>query len=237
MGKLHAALLIVSLLLTIGALAVVENNAGAEEGSRAGLFIQLDDGMLTVKASEVPHREILEGLARTLGFDLVVAGPLDTPRSLDLQGKLWEEVLKKALSPASWTFVYGDAPGSSRPVKVVVFPPRAEDGSPSSGLPTASIHAPAKRPFRVDSQLSPTQRKDELPALQEQLVKALDARDQLSALHAIATRGGPEDLVQALSQLSGQPEDIRELRNALEGQTEDVRQAIQEMLGAIAQEP
>src|SRR2546422_4409242 len=67
-----------------------------------GLFIQMDAGLLTVKAQAVPQRQILEGIAQALHVELIMAGPLAERKSLDLERQPWEDVLKKAVAPASW---------------------------------------------------------------------------------------------------------------------------------------
>jgi len=205
---------------------------GAEEGSHPGLLIQMEGGLLTVKARDIPHRQILEGLARRLGFELIVGGPLDEPRSLELHGKPWEEALKKALHPASWVLVYEPAPGRSRLAKVMVFPLPAEKASPSSPVPTALVRTPAKPVVQGERPVSAKEKKARVEALKEQLLEAEDAQNQAAALYDLATLGGAEEVVQAMFQLGGQ-QAVQELQEALEGQTEEVRQAVQDMLGTL----
>src|SRR5919109_2569497 len=101
---------------------------GTGEGSSGNLIIRMEQDMLTVKANEVPQRRILEGLARRLKFELIIAGPLEDRRSLDIEGRPWEEVLRRALSPASWAFFYDSSGGEPRLAKVFVFPAK-EGGS------------------------------------------------------------------------------------------------------------
>jgi hypothetical protein len=96
-----------------------------DERSPTGVVIQRDQERLTVKARDIPHRHILERLAQQLGFDLTIVGALETRRSLEIEGQPWEEALKRALSPASWAFVYEPAAGRHRLVRVLVVSPDA----------------------------------------------------------------------------------------------------------------
>ena len=78
----------------------------SENSKPGGLFIEVDGPLLTVKAKDVPHREILRGIAERLNFELVIYGSLEERYSLELEHRPWENALKKALFPASWTFIY-----------------------------------------------------------------------------------------------------------------------------------
>ena len=92
------------------------------EGGPGQLFIQLEEERLTVSAREISHRRLLEELARQLNFELILAGPLEQPRSLEIKGQPWEQALKTALAPASWAFIYESAAGRPRLSKVFVLP-------------------------------------------------------------------------------------------------------------------
>ena len=76
------------------------------EGGPGQLFIQLEEERLTVSAREISHRRLLEELARQLNFELILAGPLEQPCSLEIKGRPWEHALKTALAPAGWAFIY-----------------------------------------------------------------------------------------------------------------------------------
>src|SRR5439155_15860627 len=54
------------------------------EGGPGQLFIQLEEERLTVSAREISHRRLLEELARQLNFELILAGPLEQPHSLEI---------------------------------------------------------------------------------------------------------------------------------------------------------
>lgn len=226
MKKRSAAWLAASLLSSMCTLATVESGVTAEEASRTGLLIRMDGELLTVKAKDIPHRQILEGLAKSLGFDLIIEGPLAGPRSLELQGERWE-VLKKSLHPASWAFLYEPTRGGPRLAKVVVFPPKIETDS--------SVQAHANPSVEPQPPSSLIEKEDQLEALKEQLTASEDAREQLSALHGIATLGSPADLVQALSHLAGE-QVVEGPQEAVEGETEELRHAIQEMWEAVSSE-
>jgi hypothetical protein len=94
-----------------------------------GLFIRIDGALLTVKAKEIPHRQILEGIAKWLNLELIIAGPLEERQSLELEGRPLEEALKRAIFPASWAFIYGSAAGEPRITKVFVLPPQPNKGT------------------------------------------------------------------------------------------------------------
>jgi hypothetical protein len=92
------------------------------EGGPGQLFIQIEGERLTVSAREISHRRLLEELARQLNFELILAGPLEQPRSLEIKGRPWEQALRMALAPASWAVIYESVAGRPRLIKVVVFP-------------------------------------------------------------------------------------------------------------------
>jgi hypothetical protein len=94
------------------------------EGGSGQLFIQLEEKRLTVSAREISHRRLLEELARQLNIELIFAGPLEQPRSLEIKGWPWEQALKTALAPAGWAFIYESVAGRPRLIKVVGFPPQ-----------------------------------------------------------------------------------------------------------------
>ena len=50
--------------------------ANSDKSKPGGLFIEVDGPSLTVKAKDVPHREILQGIAERLNFELVIYGSL-----------------------------------------------------------------------------------------------------------------------------------------------------------------
>ena len=75
--------------------------AAAAPRQPPGLFIQRDAEFLTVKAQAIPQGRLLEAIAQALHVELIMAGPLTERKSLDLERRPWEEVLKITLSPAS----------------------------------------------------------------------------------------------------------------------------------------
>jgi len=170
--------------------------AGPGGGKPAEFIIRAEGDMLTLKATGVSQRRLLEGLAKQLNFGLIVAGPLDESRSLDIDGRPWEEALKKALAPASWAFFYDSSGGQPRLAKVFVFPSK-NDGlspgrpSPGPGRVAAAAPTPAPRPA---SNLQGNQ----APQLVEQgsdtsvgeLLEAEDDETRALALVGLATRVG-----------------------------------------------
>jgi hypothetical protein len=121
--------------------------ATSDKSNSSGLFIEVDGPLLTVK-KEIPHRQILEGIAKRLNFELIIDGPLEERYSLELEGMPWEEALKKALSPANWAFMYESAAGKPRLTKVFVVSPQWGVVSPQGGKATDSL---AAAPMREDS--------------------------------------------------------------------------------------
>jgi hypothetical protein len=117
---------------------------GSGAGKPGELIIRLEGGVLTLKARDVSHRRILEGLAKELNFDLALAGSLEDRRSLEINGRPWEEALKKALSPASWAFVYDSRGEEPRLAKVFVFPSTSDGSGPGRASPSPGrVAAPA----------------------------------------------------------------------------------------------
>src|SRR5919198_846965 len=105
------------IIMCVGLLLSTLAHADADKSDPRGLFIEVDGPLLTVKAKDVPHRDILRGIAERLNFELVIYGSLEERYSLDLEHRPWEKALKKALFPASWTFIYESTAGNPRLIK------------------------------------------------------------------------------------------------------------------------
>ncbi len=200
--------------------------ARSDDGDPQGLFIRMDGELLTVRAMEVPHRLILEGLARRLGFELILSGPLEERRSLELQGKPWEEALKEALLPASWAFVYESTAGRPRLAKVFVLPSNKGTGPPSSSSsPPESMPAQEARekgiPFTADQ-------KEKLRTVLSELFSAqgFEVEDK-EAIRRMAE--------EAFSGV-GSAQALKGLQQALRHEGE-VKQTLEEALGRLMQTP
>jgi hypothetical protein len=244
-------------LLVLG-LVIASYTATAVPGEgRAGeLIIRKDQDTLTIKAREVPHRRILEELASRLAFELIITGALEERRSLDIENRPWEEVLKKALSPASWAFVYDSSAGVPRLAKVFVFTSKADSSTsvraPSpqrrTDAPSPASLSPAPTPTpepRAGSE--PTLADQEIDASLAELLEAEDGEMRALALVSLATMGGEqaitalrqalqdkepwirETAVEALAEIGGEGA-IQGLQQALRDSNEDVRKAAQEAL-------
>jgi hypothetical protein len=74
-------MIFVCLALSAAALAKSDKTDSNE------LLIKIDGPLVRVKAKEVPHRQILEGLAKQLNFELIIDGSLQERHSLDLEEK------------------------------------------------------------------------------------------------------------------------------------------------------
>ena len=241
--------------LVLGLLVVSPTMAAGTGGGKSGeLIIRLDGGRLTLKATDVSHRRILEGLAAQLKFDLTLAGPLEERRSLEINGRPWEEVLKKALAPASWAFVYESAGGEPRLARVFVFPAKSDGPSPVRPSPSpARVATPAPVP-----QPPPPPQDGSAPQLTEQvsdatlteMLAAEDDETRAMALVGLATTGGEqaivalrqalqdkepwirETAVEALAEIGGE-QAIQGLQQAMRDENEDVRTAAQEALNRL----
>ncbi|MBI4561365.1 MAG: HEAT repeat domain-containing protein [Candidatus Rokubacteria bacterium] len=217
--------------------------ARPDNGNTEGLLIRLDQGLLTVKATEVPHRLILEGLAKHLGFELIVTGPLEDRRSLELEGKPWEEVLRRALFPTSWALVYDPSPG--RLAKVFVFAHLPAPARPGAPPPSAQ----AREATRKGTPPTPRQQGG-AGALLAHLLNADDEDVRAIAIFGLAATGGEEAIealtkalqdeeasiremaVEALGEIGGERA-IQGLRQALGDRNEEVRRAAHEALGRL----
>jgi hypothetical protein len=224
--------------------------ATAAERDAGQLIIRVDGDTLTVKARQVPHRRILKGLAKRLNFELIIAGPLDDRRSLEIEGKPWEETLKRAIAPASWAFVYhafGDQP---RLAKVFVFP--AKEGSSNANPPASPGRAasPPPTPARAARPQAAAVPKSGPEATDPSLTQMLESDDgemRALALVGLATMGGEpataaitralqdkepwirETAVEALAEIGGE-QAIRGLQQALNDENPDVQKAALEAL-------
>jgi hypothetical protein len=228
------------------------------EGNEGHFTIRMEPEILTVIAKEVPHRQLLAELAKRLQFELIIVGPLEVRRSLEIERRPWEEVLKKALSPASWAFVYDASGRKPRLAKVFVFP--AGDNGFGPGGPS-SIASRGASPVTAPT-LAPMPRGGKAPQLAEmgletslaELLEAEDKEMRALALVGLATMGGEQSIaalkqvlqdeeswiretaVEALAEIGGE-QAIQGLRQALGDENEDVRRAAQEALIRLQPEP
>jgi hypothetical protein len=232
--------------------------AAPDAGPGVDLLIQRDEDMLTVKARQIPHRRILEGLASQLHFELVIAGPLEERRSLEIESRPWEEALKKALAPASWAFVYDSSSGEPRLTKVFVFPSKEDGGSVprTASLPRSTIPPAPVPPAAPESpaEKQPNLVEQGIDASLAELLEAEDDEMRALALVGLATIGGEqaitalrqalqdrepwirETAVEALAELGGE-EAIQGLQQALRDENEEVRRAAQEALSRLQPPP
>lgn len=207
--------------------------AGPGPSALPGLFIQVDEGLLTVKAQAIPHRQIVEELAHRLHFEPIIGGPLEERQSLDLEQRPWQEGLKQALTPANGAALYKATAGKPRLSQVIVWPrlqdppPRAPSTGPSGQPPEAQRHAAApQRPPDIYAPLT-----EQLAAENEEVraaaVVALAnmGREQavaavISALHD-QEPWVPGVAVKALAVMGGEPA-VRGLQQALQDGNPDV---------------
>jgi hypothetical protein len=255
MLRLLGHLLVLGLLASSYAAAAVPGRGKAGE-----VVIRKDQDTLTVKARDVPHRRILEELASQLAFELIIAGPLEEQRSLDIESRPWEEALKKALSPASWAFVYDSSAGEPRLAKVFVFTSKADGSAPvRSPSPPRRIDPPSPAPTPAPA---PEPQVGNEPTLADKggdasLAELLESEDdemRALALVSLATMGGDEAItalrqalqdkepwiretaVEALAEIGGEGA-IQGLQQALRDTNEDVRRAAQEALTRLQGNP
>lgn len=241
---------LLSLLCTAG--------AAPGRGKPEELIVRAEAGLVTLKARDASQRRILEGLANQLHFELVTAGPLEERRSLEIDGKPWEEALKKALAPASWAFFYDSSGGEPRLAKVFVISLKDDGSSPrrSSAAPSpAEAPTPARRPapdFQGNRAFQLGEGGPDSPGGEQ--AGAEDDETRALALIGLATTGGEqaiialrealqdkepwirETAVEALAEIGGE-QAIQGLRIALRDENEDVRNAAQEALARLQVNP
>jgi hypothetical protein len=228
--------------------------AGQEERTIADLTIRLDGDLLTLKAKQMPHRQILEHLAQQLDFELIVVGTLEERRSLDIESRPWEEALKRALSPASWAFVYRASTEEPRLAKVFVFPSKG-DSTPIS-RPSGPVSGPARprsTPAAVADAPAPAAPPQAEAAIDIKLSEMLESEDEETralALVGLATMGGEqaitaltqalqdrepwirETAVEALAEIGG-AQAIQGLEQALQDGNSEVRKTAEEALSRL----
>ena len=243
---------LIGIILALGLLALSHRaTAGPGQGKSGEFTMRVEAGMLTLKAIDIPHRQILEGLAKQLDFDLIVAGRLEDHRSLEIDGKPWEEALKKALAPVSWAFVYDSSGEEPRLTKVFVFPSK-DDGSnsarPSSSLSRVAAPTPNPLPAPPPQGLqAPGLPQQDGEASLPELLEADDEETRALAVVGLAAMGGEqaiaplrkalqdreawirETAVEALADIGGE-QAVQGLQQALRDENEDVRRAAQEAL-------
>jgi hypothetical protein len=85
-------------LLLILALPMT-GRSGTNEGHPRDLSIRMEPDVLTVQAKGVPHRRLLTELAKRLKFELIIAGPLEDRRSLEIDRRPWGRCLEESPFP------------------------------------------------------------------------------------------------------------------------------------------
>jgi HEAT repeats len=253
MTHLMGYFLMFGLLPLLCSAAAVPGRGKPEE-----LVIRVEAGLVTLKARDVSQRRILEGFANKLNFELVTAGPLEDQRSLEIDGRPWEEALKKALAPASWAFFYDSSGGEPRLAKVFVIPLKHDGSSPGRSPPDASraeAPTPAPRPAPVSKGKRTSQLGEGGPdSPGGEQAEAEDDETRALALIGLATTGGEqaivalrealqdkepwirETAVEGLAEIGGE-QAIQGLRIALRDENEDVRKAAQEALTRLQLNP
>jgi hypothetical protein len=243
---------LLSYWLILSFFAVIHSAAaGSGGGKSADLIIHTEADLVTLKAQDISQRRILEAMSKQFNFELIIAGPLEERRSLEIDSKPWEEILKKALTPASWAFVYDSSEGQPRLAKVFVFPSK-HDGA-VSGRPATSAG-------RMLEQTSPSRPATIFPGAASgqvvepvadtptaELLEAEDDETRALALVGLATTGGEqaitalrqalqdrepwirETAVEALAEVGGE-QAMQGLQQALRDANEDVRRAAEEAL-------
>jgi hypothetical protein len=233
-------------------------SAAATEGDPKSLTISLEQDRLTVHAKEVPHWRLLEELAKRLQFELIIAGPLEDRRSLEIEARPWEEALKKALSPASWAFVYDSAAGEPKLAKVFVFPSKDNPSMPARPTPSSTrVVAPVPVPMPAHPPQGGNTPQLAEPGADPPMAELLEADDEETralAVVGLATMGGEEAIaalkralqdkqpwiretaVEALADLGGD-QAIQGLQQALRDDHEEVRKAAQEALIRLQPNP
>jgi HEAT repeats len=245
--------------LVFGLLMLVHMaTAGAGTRKSKEFSIRVEAGIVTLEARDVSQRRILEGLAKQLNFELIVAGPLEEQRSLEIDGKPWEEALKKALAPASWAFIYDASEGQARLAKVFVFPLKndgSDQGRPSASPRRVAAPAPAPRPTPDHQGQAPLQLAEQSSdASTAEPLEAENDETRALALVDLATTGGEqaimalrqalqdrepwirETAVETLAEIGGE-QAIQGLQLALRDENEDVRKAAQEALTRLQPNP
>jgi hypothetical protein len=190
-------LIVMCVCLSLSAAA----RANAAKADPKELFVKVDGPLLTVKAKEIPHRQILEGIAKQLNFELIIDGLLEERYSLELERIPWEEALKRALSPANWAFIYQPAVQEPRLTKVFVLQPPRDKGA-SGDPPAAPDRADTLSPSSTQPSEAQAPRTPEHAGkvLNVSLTLFLTAEDQVArvaAINTIAVVGG-EKAVDAL---------------------------------------
>jgi len=242
-------------VIVLGFLAPAHLVAAMPEKEQPGeLLIQRERDLLTVRAKQVSHRRILESLAGQLHFELIIAGPLEERRTLEIEARPWEETLKKALAPASWAFVYDSSSGEPRLAKVFVFPSKGDSTSVVRSSQTSERSIPptqAPSPTPEPQANTPTNPPDTgIDASLTELLQAEDEEMRALALVGLATMGGEqaitalrqalqdkepwirETAVEALAEIGG-AEALQGLRQALGDENEEVRRAAEEALARL----
>lgn len=246
MSRLLAYILVVGLVVLPH-----RATAGPGHGQSGELIIRMDAGMLTLKAINIPHRQILEELAKRLEFELIIAGRLEDRRSLEIDAQPWEEALKKALAPVSWAFVYKSSEGAPQLAKVFVFPSKGDDSGsarPSSSLSRVVVPTPTPMPAPTPQGLqAPGLPQPDGEASLPELLEADDEETRALAVVGLGAMGGEqaiaglrkalqdreawirETAVETLAEIGGE-QAVQVLQQALRDENEDVRRAAQEAL-------
>ncbi len=135
---LHGA----ALLFVVG--AVVAAAAGEGAASRAPtvtvIEVELDDGMLSLRASNAPIGEVIEAIGAIAGFETVVLGEIERRIDRTITGVPWETAVRQLLKGYSNSMRFADG-AVSRPTQVTLYGsfPVDADGESAEPVPGHEI--------------------------------------------------------------------------------------------------
>ena len=211
------------LLAASGAGVLAEGRIAPATDDRDRLGVVVDQGVLTLRAEDVPLSDVLAAIAERAGFELSVRGKADTPITADLTSVPLAQGLQQLLEGASAVFLYdqplGDPARNLVGVRVHLFEAAAlqqevasapapdavaagPEGSGNEEEPAISIYDPLEDRLafaRTQARLGRTSSPEEVTTL---LLEDEHANVRGLAAAALGRRGGAEAgeaLVEALS--------------------------------------
>jgi HEAT repeat protein len=94
------------LLAASGAGALAEGEIAPAVDDRDRLGVEVDQGLLTLRAREAPLADVLAAIAERAGFEMSVHGAADTPVTADLSAVPLQQGLQQLLGSGSVVFRY-----------------------------------------------------------------------------------------------------------------------------------
>lgn len=203
-------------ILLLLSFPVLGLGASGDSGTGSSSFVlKVKDNLLTLKANDIPLKEVLTEIVNQTGIHILIHGELEEVLSADFSGLPLDEGLRRLIKDSNYVFIYetGKGKGGEPPIKQVII------YSKKGGGPTERLESRVMVPEKREKHLPETLEEASL----DSLVRALKDKDP----------GVREEAVDRLVELDDRRVIIPLTRVLLQDSAPDVRETAAEALGEL----